>query len=288
MNLKNIIKAWIVKIGQIPIIATTIEQKSVRQLLKPLPGFRLLYPEGWDKIHPFDQYHGTDTSGTVDLKDLQVDATIRAHLIDYAGSQPNVLRLALAKLPKLNSFTFVDLGCGKGRALLVASEFPFRDILGVELSSTLAQTTRHNAKIISRRFPGRTAVRVAVGDASTYPLPAGNLVIFLYNPFSATLVANVVAGIEAALAAANRSIYVIYYNPIAGHCFDASPQLHRCFAKMLPYADQELGYGPDQEDPVVIWQGGKALMQIDVTANAKIVVQNKSRAIIDMPQPVFS
>jgi SAM-dependent methyltransferase len=288
MNLKATIKLVLGAIGQTPIISAIIERKSVRKWLAKIPGLRLLYPSGWDRIHPFDRFHGTDTSGTATTKHLPVSAAIRDHAIDYAGSQPNVLRLALAKLPKLNSFTFLDLGCGKGRALLVASEFPFRDILGVELSSKLAQTTIRNAKIVSSRFPNRTAVRVSVGDASTYPLPAGDLVIFLYNPFSATLVANVVAGIEAALANEDRSIYVIYYNPIAGHCFDASSQLHRCFAKMLPYADQELGYGPDAEDPVVIWQGGTASIPMDVTANAKIVVNHAARVIIEFPHPVFS
>jgi SAM-dependent methyltransferase len=288
MNLKTSIKLLIAAIGRTPMIATIIEHKSVRKLLEQLPGFRLLYPNGWDRIHPFDQFHGTDTSGTAKINDRSVNKVIRDQAINYAGSQPNVLRLALAKLPQLNSYTFLDLGCGKGRALLVASEFGFRDILGVELSSTLAQVTRRNAEIVANRFPHRPKVRVAVGDASTYPLPAGNLVIFLYHPFSAALVANVVAGVEAALTAENRSIYIVYYNPIAGHCFDASPQLHRRFAKMLPYADQELGYGPDAEDPVVIWHGGTASIPIDVTANARIVVKNECRVIFEQPQPVFS
>jgi SAM-dependent methyltransferase len=287
MNLKLTIKRLIAAIGQIPIIAAIIERKSVRKWLEQIPGLRLLYPNGWDRIHPFDRFHGTDTSGTAMTKHLPVSAAIRDQAIDYAGSQPNVLRLALAKLPQLNSYTFLDLGCGKGRALLVASEFPFRDILGVELSSNLAQVTRLNAAIFADRFPNRPTVRVAVGDASTYPLPAGNLVIFLYHPFSAALVANVVAGVEAALTAAERSIYIVYYNPIAGHCFDASPQLHRRFAKMLPYADQELGYGPDAEDPVVIWQGGTASIPIDVTANARIVVNHGSRVIFEQQQPAF-
>jgi hypothetical protein len=96
-----------------------------------------------------------------------------------------------------------------------------------------------------------------------------------------------VAGVEAALASEARSIYVIYYNPIAGHCFDASPQLRRYFAKMLPYADEELGYGPDRDDPIAIWHGGIAASPIDPSASARIFVQNESRTKIESLQPAF-
>ncbi|MEN9521377.1 MAG: hypothetical protein RLZZ381_3965, partial [Cyanobacteriota bacterium] len=176
------------------------------------------------------------------------------------------------RLPSLESYTFLDLGCGKGRALLVASEFSFENILGIELSPLLAEIARHNAEIVAHRFPQRTEVCIQVADASSFPLPAGNLVIFLYHPFGAELVAKVVAGIEAALAAEDRSIYIVYYNPVAGHCFDASPLLQRYFAGMIPYGTEEIGYGPDETDPLVIWQGGTATSPPIASANAQIVV----------------
>ena len=287
MNLKTTIKNFIVTCGQLPLISGIVHQKSVQKQLEKIPGLQLLYPSGWDRIHPFDRFHGTDTSGVVTATALPAHEIARAYAVDYAGSQPSVLRSALAQLPKLASYTFLDLGCGKGRPLLVASEFSFREIIGVELSPPLAEVAQRNATIIANRFPTRTSVRIAVGDASNYPLPPGNLVIFLYNPFHAELIANVVAGVEAALASEDRSIYVIYYNPVSGHCFDASPQLRRHFAKMLPYGDEELGYGPDRDDPIVIWHGGITSRPIDASAAAKIFVQNKSRAKIESLQPAF-
>jgi hypothetical protein len=72
------------------------------------------------------------------------------------------------------------------------------------------------------------------------------------------------------LRAAERIIYVVYYNPVAAECFDAAPLLSRWFARMLPYAADELGYGPDEEDPVIIWQGGAAIPPAQ-PANAKVV-----------------
>lgn len=244
-------------IGRLALVSTFVRIPSVRGLLERFSSAQALYGTGWERIHPFDRAHGTDTSGVVSPESLPADEA-RAHAVCYAGSQPSLLRQALAECAPVDSFTFVDLGCGKGRALLVASEFPFRGILGVELSAPLAQIANRNAALIARRFPQRTAISVAVADASTFPLPSGNLLLFLYHPFGPELVARVVASVEAALASEHRSIYIVYCNPVAGHCLDASPMLNRRYARELPYAAEELGYGPDETDTVVIWQGASA------------------------------
>src|SRR5450631_155810 len=200
MNLKRVVGA----VGRLPGMPSFIRQSLVRSLLKHIPGADLLYGSGWDAVHPFDRIHGTQTSGFVSADQLPVGEAARAHAVFYAGSQPSVVREGLKALPPVETCTFIDLGCGKGRPLLVASEFPFRDILGVELSPPLAEIARRNAAIIAKRFPRRTAVRIAVADASTFPLPAGDLVLFLYHPFGAELVAKVVAAVEAALSAERR------------------------------------------------------------------------------------
>ncbi|CAE6726067.1 hypothetical protein R69927_04662 [Paraburkholderia domus] len=287
-NLKTTIKSFASAVGRLSVVSAIVDRPSVHGLLEKIPGSHILYGNGWDRLHPFDRRYGTDTSGYVPAEELLANESFRDDAFPYAGSQPSVLRLALAALPPVDSCTFLDLGCGKGRALLVASEFPFRDICGVELSPPLAEIARRNAAIIAQRYPQRTAVRLAVGDASTFPLPAGDLVLFLYNPFGAELIAKVVAGVEAALAADHRSVYIVYYNPVFGHCFDASPLLRRRFARVLPYAAEELGYGPDKDDALVIWQGGAAPSPI-APADARIVVASSgTRALLAAPQPTAS
>jgi hypothetical protein len=69
----------------------------------------------------------------------------------------------------------------------------------------------------------------------------------------------VVAKVEAALVYEPRTIYVIYQNPVAGHCFDASPMLQRYYAGHIRYAWEERGFRldvRDTKDAVVIWHGG--------------------------------
>lgn len=251
---------------------------SVRRSLGRVPGVRRLlgsahHISAWDRLHPFDVALGTDTSGFVPVVDLAHPQDARAHAIPYAGSQPSIVRAALAALPPLESFTFVDLGCGKGRPLLVASEFPFRDIVGVELSAPLAAIARHNAVLIAQRFPQRTKIRIEIADATRFRFPAGNLVIFLYNPFRDGAIAEVADAVNTAIADdPNRAIYVVYYNPVAGQRFDAAPQLRRYYAATIPYGPDELGYGPDAEDPIIIWQGGTGSAPPDARANARIEI----------------
>lgn len=98
-----------------------------------------------------------------------------------------------------------------------------------------------------------------------------NLVLFLYHPFGTELVLKVVHALEAALSLESRAVYVVLYNPVNGACFDASPVFARRFASTLPYAEEELGFGPDAADAVVVWQGGNAPPP-PTLADTKIVV----------------
>lgn len=209
----------------------------------------------------------------IPVSELSLGEAASADAVCYAGSQPSIVRHSLARLPSLDSFNFVDLGCGKGRVLVVASEFPFIDIVGVELSSALAAVARSNAEIVSRNFPTRTGIRVIHGDAASYEMPAGNLVLYLYNPFCEPVVSRVVQALEAAITAQRlRRVYVVYYNPVAGHCFDRSPAFRRHSALQVPYAEEETGFGPDETDFVAIWQDvGQPVPQ--VPCNARIVIE---------------
>jgi len=275
MPIKNRLKDGIRVVSTLPLVSRVLYDHRVRLVLRNLPGSNALYGGGWDRVHPFDREHGTDTSGTVSATELQAkgDHEALAHVTVYGGSQPSVLRDVLLRIPQPEACAFVDLGCGKGRPLLVASELPFRDIVGVELSPELARVARANAALIAARYPQRTPIRVEVGDATAFPVPAGNVVLFLYHPFGREQVQKVVRAAEAALAAERRAIYIVYYNPVNGACFDDSRPFTRRFARMLPYGREERGYGPDISDAVVIWQGGD-LRPPPAGAHARIIVTN--------------
>jgi SAM-dependent methyltransferase len=266
------ISSFVRATGKLPVLKSIFYHPAVRAKVQTWPGLKKIYGAGgWDYLHPYDRILGTDTSGFVAAEYLPSSPLDSQKKHCYAGSQPSIIHAALTTLPALDGYTFIDLGCGKGRPLLVSSEFPFRELIGVELSPKLADMAHKNAAVLKSHFPERPPITIVTGDASAFPFPAGNIVLFLYNPFGEEVIAKVVAGIEAALAAENRALFVVYYNPVYGHCFDATPALARYFAASLPYAEEEVGFGPDTEDPVVIWQAGQ-IARPHPGANRAIVV----------------
>ena len=233
-----------------------LRRPRVRRVLERLPVARRYY-KGWWRTHPFDRTYGVETSGADQVAEFKLDPAIARHMSPYAGSQPSIIRRALDTLPLVDDTSFVDLGCGKGRPLVVASEFPFRRIVGVELAPHLVSVARANAATIRRRFPERAAIEIVEEDATRFRWPAGKLVLFCYNSFDAELVGKLVASLERGLAGPVEHVFVVYYNPVWGALLDRSPAFERWYAATLPYDSSELGFGPDRSDAVVIWQSAR-------------------------------
>ena len=208
----------------------------------------------WSRQHPYDREHGLRTSRALPGYLIRPGDPFERVTTAYVPAQPSIIRTSLAAIPALENCHFLDIGCGKGRALIVATEFDFRAITGIELSPTLARVARRNAAACARRHPQRTAVNVVCGDALKWNLPEDSLVVFLYNPFGRQLMAQLLTRIEASLLENQRQLYIIYYNPASADVFDGSAHLERRYAAQLPYDGAELGYGPDESDAVVIWQ----------------------------------
>jgi SAM-dependent methyltransferase len=212
-------------------------------------------------VHPFDNQYGVRTSGALPGSVLRLGYPFKktTAYVGYLGVQPSIIRQALSILrPYHNDATFVDLGCGKGRALVVASEFPFRSVIGVEITPELAKVAQDNACVIAENWPERPPITVVNGNALDYELPESNLVIFLYNPFGEDLITMLLTNIETALEKGDNRIWIVYINPVWGHIFDTSSVLSRIYAESISYDPAEVGYGPDSSDVVAIWQDAKS------------------------------
>jgi SAM-dependent methyltransferase len=226
----------------------------VKKLLETVPLIRNVYAPA-QRTHPIDRIYGIDTSGYVPVENLHPDRSLHSLIIAYVGSQPSIVRRAISALGDIRDYVFIDLGCGKGRVTAVASEFPFRAVIGVELSAALAATARANAAIVARQFPDRPKINIAGANVVDFPLPAARVVFFNYHAFGAELIANIVAKCEAALASGELPhMFFVYYNPVHSEAFDASPALQRFYVEQIPYDHSEIGFGPDRSDLVAIWQ----------------------------------
>jgi SAM-dependent methyltransferase len=139
----------------------------------------------------------------VKLKDLTFDAM-----------HEELFREALRKLPvQKNQFVFLDLGCGKGKALLLASKLPFQKAVGVEFSPVLVDICRNNIRLFTESGGNICPIEVVCEDVLTYALPSAPLVVLMYNPFREPLMQAVTNKLKDSLRTNPRPIWISYCNP---------------------------------------------------------------------------
>ncbi len=222
---------WIANRGWRGFFAEMRARFGLRLRGKPIPG----HPGPETGPHPFDLAYHVDTAGLIWGEAATPSAGSRDAgywATGYYGVAPSAFDSALRRLAlPWPAFTFVDIGCGKGRALLLSLAFPFRRIVGVELSADLADVARRNLQTFHapwRRPEVRSEVLTA--DATTVLLPAGPLVCFLYHPFAAPVMRRFLAHLLAAARAESRDIYLLYTNPELAHMLQATSGITRLWA----------------------------------------------------------
>jgi hypothetical protein len=173
----------------------------------------------------FDARYGTDTVRRVPVAAMRgVPEALAAHAVHYEASTIPKLRQALAAIARalggrMPAFAFLDVGSGKGLVVMQAARHPFRQIVGVEMAPDLHAIAGRNIARFAAAHPDAAPMHLVQGDALSCPLPAGPLVVYLYNPFDATLLAPFTARLEA-IAAPDREILVAYVNPVHRDVFD--------------------------------------------------------------------
>ena len=124
-------------------------------------------------------------------------------------------------------FIFLDLGSGKGRTLLMASDYPFRRIVGVELFPALNDAAQNNICKYRSASQKCFALESICGDAAEFAFPDEPTVLFLFNPFPESGLRNVIANLEQSLREHPRRVYVLYHNPLLEHVLGASIALKK-------------------------------------------------------------
>jgi SAM-dependent methyltransferase len=169
-----------------------------------------------------DRRYGMDTGGIHDdLRALGAGGQHCALAYGYEGVQPAIFR-AMVKAAAIapGEFDCVDFGSGKGRALVLAAECGFRRVIGVELAPQLHAIACRNIAAFRGLRPLAPPIDLHCGDAAELPLPAGDMMLFLFNPFAEPVVAKVAANISRALRERPRRLVIAYRNPLHAEVFD--------------------------------------------------------------------
>jgi SAM-dependent methyltransferase len=184
-----------------------------------LPGLRVA--EGYTR-HPFDVEFGVRTSGLVAGRDLKSGHRHDRHVTAYYGVAPSVFAALVKRWRRsrpgraVEEFSFIDIGAGMGRAMLLAAEMPFREVVGVELNPALARIARRNMAVwrAARRATGRAAapMKMVCGDAVEFPMPEGPCLAFLFNPFGGPVMRRLLAGWAKSFAGRAGELDLLYVN----------------------------------------------------------------------------
>lgn len=162
----------------------------------------------------FDRRFGVETSGILHPGRFEAFGAGNADPNYYKAIRPKDFQNAVGSLAIRHSeFEFVDYGSGKGRALLLASAYPFRRITGVEFSPDLHRAAVAN--IGRYKCAGQRCFEVhsVCIDASNYDPPESPLVLFFYDPFGANLMSAVLDRLEASYERCPREMFIVYRQP---------------------------------------------------------------------------
>jgi predicted RNA methylase len=180
------------------------------------------------RARQLDRRYGIDTAEIIYPAALGIAAGDAEQSIEYEPCIPEVLSAALSNLPiRFQDYVFVDLGSGKGVAVLSASLFPFRRIVGVEWSKRVADVARENVRKFMHPEQACRSIELLDGDATAYELPREPLVIFMYNPFREPLVRRFADNLKRSLEQSPRHIAIVYYNPMCRQVFEEAGFLRK-------------------------------------------------------------
>lgn len=157
----------------------------------------------------FERRMGVATSGHVYLDDLGLSEVDRGF---YEGCPWLPVRRALRSLAPGPADVLVDLGSGKGQALLIAGRLPFGRVLGVELSEELNEAARRNLAAAAPRLRAGSC-EVLTSDVLAWPVPDDLSVVFLYCPFLGPLFHDAVERLLASYDRRPRPLHIVYAFP---------------------------------------------------------------------------
>lgn len=184
--------------------------------------------------HPFDLAYGVRTSGLVAGRHLATDSSNSRHATACYAVAPSVFQAILRRwrrthpAARLAATTFIDIGAGMGRAVLLASEMPFAEVVGVEMHPTLVRVSRRNLALWQHTGRAVAAARILHVDATGIAFPTTPTVLFLFNPFGAVVMRKLLRAVARAFASRPGELDILYVN----HELESVFELHRGFTRL--------------------------------------------------------
>jgi SAM-dependent methyltransferase len=163
----------------------------------------------------FDWDHRVDTTGaTVSWSDRFVGHLHSAYQPTEPAAFHEMMALAGIDFPQ---FTFIDIGSGKGRVLLMAADYPFNRVMGVELLPALHRIAQQNISKYGKEPRRCSQFESVCQNAVDFDFPEEPLVVYLFNPLGEVNLMKLVSNLNQSLTKNPRPAYVLYHNALLEH-----------------------------------------------------------------------
>ena len=182
------------------------------------------------------KYH-INTIGVDDLKSLKDEGIDISHATKYMPVNYYVLERLMKEIVKYsNNKTFLDIGCGKGRALVTAASFGFEQITGIDFSKEFCKDALATTNLYSQKNPSVHYTIINM-DAFNYDIPNDITTLFIFNPFDDVIMSRVIANILISQQNYPRTIRVMYANPVHKSLFLEKGFVEIYHVKKLEYLE---------------------------------------------------
>jgi SAM-dependent methyltransferase len=179
-----------------------------------------------------EKKYGIQTTGADELKNLKKTGVDISHATIYMPVSYQLLEIIFNNLPVHNRHHFLDIGCGKGRAICVAAHNGFKKITGIDFSEKFCEAATKNFALTQSKTKHTTCI-IVHKNILDYAIPNDVSCIFLFNPFDDEVMKVVVENITISLQQQPRKVYIVYVNPLYKYFFT-----HAGFAEIF-YSKQK-------------------------------------------------
>ena len=166
----------------------------------------------WHEVSGEKKY-GITTSEPVELSKLTISNGNIKQSSRYEAVNYFILEALLSRLRTItNETSFTDLGCGKGRAMVVAAHYGFTKIKGVDFAKEVCSVAEHHLQNLPTQFP-EMEYELHCQNVLEYEIEPNESVFFLFNPFSDEIISRFLEKVNISTAQYPRTIYFLYASP---------------------------------------------------------------------------
>lgn len=161
----------------------------------------------------FDFTYGTDTARRMEVRDMDFQSESKAHSSCYGATKARPFAELMRQLQPDRSSVLVDVGCGKGRVLMLGALNGFKHVVGLEFAPELCRIARRNWDRFEAKEKTGTRMELIEGDAAQHEFRNNESIVFMFNPFGPAILEKVVANFRRSVEDHPRPCWWIYLAP---------------------------------------------------------------------------